>query len=90
MKIIPLRITLVAGLLALFGSLAVPAVLAADRKAPTAKTKKISKKDLKKYDKNGNGKLEPSEKAALKRDAAKAKKKKKKTTKKRAKRKRKS
>ncbi len=51
----------------------VPAVQAADDAEKAAKKKKKEEADLKKYDKNANGKLDPDEKAALDADVAKKK-----------------
>ena len=48
---------------------------AADNAKPKADTPKVSAEDLKKYDKNGDGKLDKEEKAAMKADKAKDKKK---------------
>ena len=44
-----------------------------DDAAKAEKKKKKAEADLKKYDKNGNGKLDPDEEAALKADQEKAK-----------------
>ncbi len=59
-------------LLALIGALAVPAVHAQDA-APAPKEKKVSKKDLEKYDADKDGKLSPDEQAAMKADKEKMK-----------------
>lgn len=71
------KVTLLASVLAVAGLFLAPAARAADEKADAAaKAEKKAKKDaadLKKYDKNGNGKLDPDEEAALKADAEKAK-----------------
>ncbi|HWA84765.1 MAG TPA: EF-hand domain-containing protein [Opitutus sp.] len=57
-------------LLALTGALAVPAVRADDS---AQKEKPVSKRILKKYDKDGDGKLSAEEKAAWEADREKAK-----------------
>lgn len=72
------KITLIAGMLAIAGMLTVPAVRAAEEKKEDAavKAEKKAKRDaenLKKYDKNANGKLDPDEEAALKADQEKMK-----------------
>jgi hypothetical protein len=68
------KITLLACLLAVAGMFAVPAVSAQPTDAEKAAKKKAkAEADLKKYDKNGNGKLDPDEEAALKADVEKAK-----------------
>ncbi|MBI5766410.1 MAG: hypothetical protein HZA93_01340 [Verrucomicrobia bacterium] len=67
------KITLLACLFAVAGMFTVPAVRAADDAEKAAKKKAKEAADLKKYDKNGNGKLDPDEKAALDADVAKAK-----------------
>jgi hypothetical protein len=67
------KLILIAGMLAVACMLTVPAVRAADDDAKAEKKKKKEAADLKKYDKNGNGKLDPDEEAALKADQAKAK-----------------
>lgn len=51
---------------------------AADKDDGTAKKSKRDADMVKKYDKNGNGKLDPDEEAAMKADQAKAKSEKKK------------
>ncbi len=68
------KVTLLASALAVAGMFVVPAVHAADDAAAKAeKKKKKAEADLKKYDKNGNGKLDADEEAALKADVEKAK-----------------
>lgn len=73
MKKLTSKITLLASLLAVAGMFTVPAVRAADDAEKAAKKKAKQEADLKKYDKNGNGKLDPDEEAALKADVEKAK-----------------
>ena len=46
---------------------------AADDAKPAKKANKPTAEEIKKYDKNGNGKLDPDEEAAMKADQAKAK-----------------
>jgi hypothetical protein len=58
--------------LALGSAVAIPAMHAADD------AKKKRDEDIKKYDKNGNGKLDPDEKAAMEADLKKQEQKKKK------------
>lgn len=53
-------------------TLAVPLVRAADKEKDEKKSAKEAEL-LKKYDKNGNGKLDPDEVAAMRADQAKAK-----------------
>lgn len=61
-------------MLAVACMLTVPALRAADDDATkAAKKAKKAEADLRKYDKNGNGKLDPDEEAALKADQEKAK-----------------
>jgi capsule polysaccharide export protein KpsE/RkpR len=61
-------------MLAVACMLTVPALHAADSDAEkAAKKAKKAAADLKKYDKNGNGKLDPDEEAAMKADQEKAK-----------------
>src|SRR5215208_4700324 len=76
------KLTLIAGMLAIACMLSIPAVRAADdKKDDMTKAEKKAKRDaenLKKYDKNANGKLDPDEEAALKADQEKAKNEKKK------------
>ena len=71
------KLTLIVGALAIACLFTTPVVRAADEKdAAAVKAEKKAKKDaenLKKYDKNGNGKLDPDEEAALKADQEKAK-----------------
>ena len=68
------KLTLVAGMLAIACSLTVPALHAAnDDASKAAKKAKKAEADLRKYDKNGNGKLDPDEEAAMKADQEKAK-----------------
>jgi len=74
MKKLSSKITLLASVLAVAGMFTVPAVRAADDAEKAAKKKKKAEADLKKYDKNGNGKLDPDEEAALKADVEKKKK----------------
>lgn len=74
MKKLSSKITLLASVLAVAGMFIVPALRAADDDATkAAKKAKKAAADLKKYDKNGNGKLDPDEEAALKADVEKAK-----------------
>jgi capsule polysaccharide export protein KpsE/RkpR len=70
------KLILISGLLATACMFTVPAVHAADDKAE--KKAKKAQADLKKYDKNANGKLDPDEEAALKADVEKQKSEKKK------------
>lgn len=73
------KLTLIATMIAAAFVFAVPVARAADDDAAKAeKKKKKMEADLKKYDKNGNGKLDPDEEAARKADVEKAKEKKKK------------
>jgi hypothetical protein len=67
------KLTLIASLLAVACMLTVPAVQAADDAEKAAKKAKKAEADLKKYDKNANGKLDPDEEAALKADVEKQK-----------------
>jgi len=67
------KLTLIAGLLAVACMLTVPAVNAATDDAKAEKKKKKAEADLRKYDKNANGKLDPDEEAALKADVEKEK-----------------
>jgi capsule polysaccharide export protein KpsE/RkpR len=74
MKKLSSKVTLLASVLAVAGMFIVPAVRAADDDAAKAeKKKKKMEADLKKYDKNGNGKLDADEEAAMKADMEKAK-----------------
>ena len=73
------KLVLLGSLLALACAFAAPAIRAADP-TPTApaadathKEKKVSKKDLEKYDTNKDGKLDENEMAAMKADKAKIK-----------------
>lgn len=72
------KLTLILSLFAVVCTFTVPAVRAADDAEKAAKKAKKAEADLKKYDKNGNGKLDPDEEAALKADQEKAKSEKKK------------
>lgn len=67
------KLTLIAGMLAVACLFAVPAVNAASDDAKAEKKKKKAEADLRKYDKNANGKLDPDEEAALKADVEKQK-----------------
>jgi hypothetical protein len=60
------RLVLILGLLA-FGSFMIPAAGAADEGKSSNKKQK-EEADLRKYDRNQNGKLDPDEKAALEAD----------------------
>jgi uncharacterized protein involved in copper resistance len=74
MKKLTSKVTLLASLLAVAGMFVVPAVRAADDAA--AKAEKKAKRDaenLKKYDKNKNGKLDEDEIATMKADQEKMK-----------------
>ncbi len=73
MKKLSSKITLLASILAVAGMFTVPAVRAADDAEKAAKKAKRDAENLKKYDKNANGKLDPDEEAALKADMEKAK-----------------
>ena len=70
---------LLAGVLLAVGVVALPVLRAAERKG-TASHEQNKRGDdaLKKYDKNGNGKLDPDEEAAMKADQERAKRAKKK------------
>jgi hypothetical protein len=75
MKKLASKLTLLVGVLAIACMFTVPTVRAQDDKEK-AKQEKKAKRDaeiLKKYDKNGNGKLDPDEEAAYKADQEKAK-----------------
>ena len=72
MKIPVSKIALIASALAIACLFTVP-VVAADKEDAAAKKAKKEADMLKKYDKNGNGKLDPDEEAAMKADQAKAK-----------------
>ena len=65
MKKLSSKITMLASILAVAGMFTVPAVRAADDAEKAAKKKKKAEADLKKYDKNANGKLDPEEIAIL-------------------------
>lgn len=67
------RLTLIASMLAVACMVTAPAVQAADDAEKAAKKAKKAAADLKKYDKNANGKLDPDEEAARKADIDKAK-----------------
>jgi hypothetical protein len=67
------KLILIAGMLAVACMLTVPAVNAATDDAKADKKKKKAEADLKKYDKNANGRLDPDEEAAMKADAARKK-----------------
>jgi hypothetical protein len=67
------KLLLISGLLATACMFAVPAVNAASDDAKAEKKKQKTAADLKKYDKNANGKLDPDEEAALKADVEKQK-----------------
>ena len=71
------KLILTAALLAVACAFAAPAMRAADDAEKAAKKKKKEEADLKKYDKNSNGKLDPDEEAARQADMRKAKEKKK-------------
>ena len=73
MKKLTSKLTLLASVLAVACMFTVPAVRAADDAEKAAKKKAKQEADLKKYDKNGNGKLDPDEEAALKADVEKMK-----------------
>ncbi len=73
MKKLSSKVTLLASVLAVASMFIVPAVRAADDAEKAAKKAKKDAADLKKYDKNGNGKLDADEQAALKADMEKAK-----------------
>ena len=67
------KLVLFLALFAVGAMFALPIVRGADDAEKAAKKKKKEEADLKKYDKNANGKLDPDEKAALEADVAKAK-----------------
>ncbi len=73
MKKLASKLILIASLFAVACTFAVPTVQAADDAEKAAKKKKKEEADLKKYDKNGNGKLDDGEKAVRDADVAKAK-----------------
>ena len=70
------KLILIASTLAMACLFTVPAANAASDDAKAEKKKKKAEADLKKYDKNANGKLDPDEEAALKADTQKQKNKK--------------
>lgn len=72
------RLLLFLAAIAIGGVLLAPDAQAADGADKAANKKKKEDADLRKYDKNQNGKLDPDEKAALEADLKKAKEKKKK------------
>ena len=72
MKKLASKLILIASLFAVACTFAVPTVQAADDAEKAAKKKK-EEAELKKYDKNGNGKLDDGEKAVRDADVAKAK-----------------
>jgi hypothetical protein len=70
------KLLLMAGLLAAVGALTVSFARTADDSGGKGEKKKKQtekSEDWKKYDKNGNGKLDPDEEAAMKADQEKAK-----------------
>lgn len=71
------KLLLAGGALAIACFFSVPALRAADEKAEGAakaeKKKKRDEENLKKYDRNANGKLDPDEEAAMKADREKMK-----------------
>lgn len=67
------KLTLIASMLAVAFAVMAPVAQAADDAEKAAKKAKKAAADLKKYDKNNNGKLDPDEEAALKADVEKAK-----------------
>jgi hypothetical protein len=73
MKKLSSKITLLASVLAVAGMFTVPAVRAADDAEKAAKKAKRDADNLKKYDKNANGKLDADEEAKMKADMEKAK-----------------
>ena len=73
MKKLSSKITLLASILAVAGMFTVPAVRAADDAEKAAKKAKRDADNLKKYDKNANGKLDADEEAKMKADMEKAK-----------------
>jgi hypothetical protein len=73
MKNLSSKITLLVSVLAVAGMFTVPALRAADDAEKAEKKKKKQAADLKKYDKNANGKLDADEEAVLKADMEKAK-----------------
>jgi hypothetical protein len=77
MKTPVIKLILTASLFAVACAFTLPTAHAADADKEARKKKK-EEADLKKYDKNANGKLDPDEKAALEADVKKAKEEKKK------------
>ena len=77
MKTPAAKLILAASVFAVACAFIVPVARAADADKEAKKRKK-EEADLKKYDKNGNGKLDPDEKAALEADVKKRKEEKKK------------
>ena len=73
MKKLSTKLTLLASAFAVACVFTVPALRAADDAEKAAKKKAKQEADLKKYDVNKNGKLDPEEEAAMKADQAKAK-----------------
>lgn len=73
MKKLSSKVTLLASVLAVAGMFIVPAVRAADDAEKAAKKAKQEAADLKKYDKNGNNKLDADEIAARDADREKMK-----------------
>jgi capsule polysaccharide export protein KpsE/RkpR len=67
------RLILIAGMLAATCLLTVPVVQAASDDAKAEKKMKKAEADLRKYDRNANGKLDPDEEAALRADVEKQK-----------------
>ena len=65
------KVTLLVVAIATITTLSLPA---ADDAKPKQQRPKISAEDLKKYDKNGDGKLDKDERAAMRADKAKEKK----------------
>ena len=78
MKTPAAKLILAAGLFALACAFTLPIARAAEDADKAARKKKKEEADLKKHDKNGNGKLDPDEKAALEAEVKKAKEEKKK------------
>jgi hypothetical protein len=72
------KLILAASLFALACAFTLSTAQAADDAEKAARKKKKEEADLKKHDKNGNGKLDPDEKAALEAEVKKAKEEKKK------------
>lgn len=68
------KLVLLAGALAVAGVFTIPLVQAAEKSAAEkAEAKKKDAENLRKYDRNRNGKLDPDEEAQLKADRQKAK-----------------